>query len=169
MDHVQAKGMLRNSAAVSFLGNRLVLIAPRQSRAKLAIRPGFPLASALGSERLAMADPASVPAGKYAEAALSSLRVWSGIATKLAPAENVRAALAFVERGETPFGIVYETDAIASARVRIVDRFPEGSYPRISYPIAALKSSTSAEAEAISPIPCVRYGQSDLPALWLYH
>ncbi|MEO5773836.1 MAG: molybdate ABC transporter substrate-binding protein [Sphingomicrobium sp.] len=147
MDDVQKKGLLRPGSRSSFLGNRLVLIAPRASSEKLQIRPGFPLAKALGHGRLAIADPGSVPAGKYGQAALIRLGVWNSVEARLAPAENVRAALAFVERAEAPLGIVYETDAIASNKVRIVARFPAQSHPVISYPIALLRSSSNAEAE----------------------
>lgn len=148
MDELQKKGLLRPGSRVSFLGNRLVLIAPLSSRVNLPIRSGFPLVQALGSGRLAIADPAAVPAGKYAKAALMSLGIWASVEPKLAPAENVRAALAFVERAEAPLGIVYETDAIASKKVRIVGRFPENSHPAISYPVASIRSSTNPEAEA---------------------
>jgi molybdate transport system substrate-binding protein len=108
----------------------------------------MPLARALGGGRLAMADPASVPAGKYGRAALVRLGAWGSIERKIARAENVRAALALVERGEAPFGIVYATDARASAKVRVVGLFPANSHPPIIYPIAALRGSTNPEAEA---------------------
>lgn len=147
MDDVQTKGLIRPRTRLSVLGNRLVLIAPVDSRVALPIRRGFPLARALGSGRLAIADPAAVPAGKYGKAALTSLGVWPSVEAKLAPAENVRAALAFVERAEAPLGIVYETDARASKKVRVVGRFPPNSHPPISYPVAALKASTNPEAE----------------------
>ncbi|HEY6870885.1 MAG TPA: molybdate ABC transporter substrate-binding protein, partial [Novosphingobium sp.] len=124
-----------------------VLIAPTRSPARLAIRPGFALAQALGQGRLAMADPDSVPAGKYGKAALTSLGVWPAVAPRVARAENVRAALALVERGEAPFGVVYATDARASARVRIVGIFPAATHPPITYPLALLKASTNPEAE----------------------
>jgi molybdate transport system substrate-binding protein len=154
MDALAAKGLLRGATRVSLLGNRLVLIAPRSSpmrssATRLVIAPGFPLGQALGRDgRLAVADPAAVPAGKYAKAALTSLGVWPSVAARLAPAENVRAALAFVERGEAPLGIVYETDARASGKVRVVGRFPPGSHPPIAYPLATLRASRHPDAEA---------------------
>lgn len=148
MNALAHKGLLRPGSRLSLLGNRLVLVAPAASRASLAIRPGFPLAQALGSDgRLALADPLAVPAGKYAKAALVSLGVWPALAGRLAQAENVRAALAFVERGEVPFGIVYETDARASAKVRMVGRFPAATHPPISYPLATLRQSRHPDAE----------------------
>lgn len=148
MNYLQGKQLLRPGSRASFLGNQLVLIAPWGSRLNLPIRPGFPLARALGSGRLAVADPSAVPAGKYAKAALIALGVWTSVEAKLAPAENVRAALAFVERGETPLGIVYRTDALASNKVKILGQFPPASHPPISYPVATVRTSTKPEAEA---------------------
>jgi molybdate transport system substrate-binding protein len=132
---------LTQGPRVDLLANDLVLIAPAASAVALKIAPAFPLAAALGNGRLAVADPASVPAGKYARASLTVLGVWSQVVAKLAPAENVRAALALVAREEAPLGIVYRTDAIAESRVRIVDAFPQGSHPPIVYPLVALKGA----------------------------
>jgi len=146
MDHVARRGLLRPKSRAAFLSNRLVLIAPRSSTARLTIGRGFPLARALGTGRLAMADPDSVPAGKYGKAALASLGVWAQVESRLARAENVRAALVLVERGEAPFGIVYATDARASAKVRVVGTFAVGSHPPITYPLALLRRSTNPEA-----------------------
>jgi molybdate transport system substrate-binding protein len=147
MNAVQAKGMIQSATRASFLGNRLVLIAPAANRATLRIGNRFPLARALGNGRLAMADPDSVPAGKYGREALSKLGVWSSVESKVARGENVRAALALVERGEAPFGIVYATDAKASKQVRVVGVFPAASHPPIIYPVALLKASTHQDAE----------------------
>lgn len=147
MDEVQKNGYVIAGTRVSFLTNRLVLVAPAKSHGALAIRPGFPLAKALGDGKLAMADPDSVPAGKYGKTALTALGVWTSVEDKVARGDNVRQALAFVERGEAPYGIVYETDAKASKGVRIVGIFPESSHPPILYPIARLKSATSPDAE----------------------
>ena len=101
------------------------------------------MGSALGKERLAMADPNSVPAGKYGKASLEALGVWKDVQNKIAAAENVRAALVFVARGETPFGIVYSTDAAVEKKVRIVDQFPENTHPPIIYPAAVVAASRS--------------------------
>lgn len=147
MDAVARKGLIRPATRTSFLANRLVLIAPASSRARVAIRPGFPIARLLGNGRLAMADPEAVPAGKYGKAALTRLGVWGDVARRVVGAENVRAALALVERGAAPLGIVYATDARASKAVRIVGVFPADSHPPITYPLATLAKSTSAEAE----------------------
>ncbi|KTE78831.1 molybdenum ABC transporter substrate-binding protein [Sphingopyxis sp. A083] len=148
MDAVAKAGLLRPGTRANLVGNRLVLIAPRASRLHLAPARGFALARALGGGRLAVADPNAVPAGKYAKAALTALGVWGDVADKLAPAENVRAALALVERGAAPLGIVYATDAQASQAVRVVGTFPAASHPPIRYPLALLKTSRSRDAAA---------------------
>jgi molybdate transport system substrate-binding protein len=137
MDYVQARNLIDPSTRRNVLGNRLVLVAPADSKVELQIAPGFGLAAALGNRRLATADPDTVPVGRYARSALTSLGVWNQVADKLVRADNVRSALAFIARGETPLGIVYETDAKVEKRVRIVDFFPAGSHPPIIYPVAA--------------------------------
>ena len=151
MDYLTEKKLIRVGSRVDLLGNSIVLIAPTettQPAVALAIKPNFPLAQALGNGRLAIADPKAVPAGKYAKAALESLGVWSSIETKLAPAENVRAALSFVARGETPLGVVYKTDALAEKRVRIVDTFPSTSHAALVYPVALTVNAKSDHAAA---------------------
>ncbi len=148
MDEIEQKGLIVPGTRAAFLTNRLVLVAPKASGTRLRIVKGFPLARALGGGRLAMADPDAVPAGKYGKAALQALGVWAGVADKIASAENVRAALALVERGAAPFGIVYATDARSSTDVRVVGTFPETSHPPIRYPLARLKTATNADTEA---------------------
>ena len=160
MDEVEAKGLLRPGTRTSFLANRLVLIAPRGTAKPLAIRSGFPLARALGSGRLAMADPDAVPAGRYGKAALTAMGVWPAVAGKVAPAENVRAALLLVERGETPYGVVYATDARASRAVQIVGTFPADSHPAITYPVAVLRGATSRDAEPFRRFLISREGKA---------
>ncbi|BAK67929.1 molybdate ABC transporter substrate binding protein precursor [Sphingobium sp. SYK-6] len=147
MDHVAGKGLLRPGSRADFLTNRLVLVAPARSAVALRIARGFPLARALGKGRLAMADPDAVPAGKYGKAALAALGVWRSVEARVARAENVRAALALVERGAAPLGVVYETDARASSGVRIVGVFPSGTHPPIVYPLAILRGSRHPEVE----------------------
>jgi molybdate transport system substrate-binding protein len=147
MDDAERKGHVKAGSRVSFLANRLVLIAPAARARPVAIRPAFPLAALLGPGRLAMGEPGSVPAGKYGREALTRLGVWSAVAPKVAGAENVRAALALVERGEAPYGIVYATDALASKRVRIVGTFPAASHAPITYPVATLATAQSPDAE----------------------
>ena len=148
MDYVAARQLVKNDTRVNLVGNRLILIAPRAQPQTLTIAQGFNLAQALGDGRLAVADPASVPAGKYAKAALTALGVWDSVATRLAPAENVRAALLLVARGEAPLGIVYQTDAMADANVQTVGVFPESTHPPIVYP-AALTTRASDHARQV--------------------
>jgi len=140
MDYLEQRRLIREGTRRDLLGNRLVLIAPSASSLQAGITPGFPLARLLGDGRLATADPASVPAGKYTRAALETLGVWDSVAGKLASAANVRAALALVARGEAPLGSVYATDAAAEPKVRVVAVFPDGLHPPIVYP-AALTSN----------------------------
>jgi molybdate transport system substrate-binding protein len=148
MEYLETRRALRTETRVNLFGNRLVLIAPAGRAPALAVAPGFPLAEALGSGRLAIADPGVVPAGKYARTALESLGVWLPVASRIAPAENVRAALLLVARAEAPLGIVYRSDAMADGRVVTVDTFPAGSHPPIVYPAAVTARSQSPDAAA---------------------
>ena len=151
MDYVDARGLIRKDTRINLLTNRLVLIAPKARPVTLKIAPQFALAAALGANgRLAIADPAAVPAGKYAQAALTSLGVWPSVSAKLAPSENVRAALLFVSRGEAPLGIVYKSDAVADSGVVVVDTFPESSHPPIVYPVAVTKNAKPAAARVLA-------------------
>jgi molybdate transport system substrate-binding protein len=136
MDYLEQRKLLRPGSRHDVVLNRLVLIAPADSKIAVRIAPGFDLLKALGDGKLATGDPDSVPVGKYAQAALQKLGVWDQVASRIVRAENVRSALAFVARGEAPLGIVYRTDALAEKRVRIVDVFPEDSHPPVTYPIA---------------------------------
>ena len=160
MDYLAARALIVPGSRATLLANRLVLIAPADSRVRLTIARGFPLARALGNGRLAMADPAAVPAGRYGAAALTRLGVWTSVRARIAGAENVRAALALVERGAAPLGIVYATDARASTRVRVVGTFPADSHPPITYPIARLRASTNPEAEAFRRFLLSREGKA---------
>lgn len=150
MDYVEARRLLRPGTRCDLLGNRLVLIAPAASRLQLTPAPGFPLRSALGSGRLALADPESVPAGRYGRAALQQLGAWDSVRAQLVLADSVRTALGFVSRGEAPLGIVYETDALADRRVRVLGRFPEGSHPAIVYPAALLAAARPGSADFLA-------------------
>jgi len=141
MDYLAQKGFIQKASRKTLLGNHLVLIAPAGAHPALKIAPGFDLKGALGDGRLAIADPGSVPAGKYGKASLTALGVWDAVSGKLAPAENVRVALAYVARAEAPFGIVYTTDALAEHRVRIVGTFPDSSHAPILYPVALTKDA----------------------------
>ncbi len=149
MDYLAERRLIAPASRLDLVGNRLVLIAPADRVPALTIAPGFPIAAALGAGgRLAVADPVHVPAGRYGKAALVTLGVWDRVASRLAPADNVRAALAFVARGEAPLGIVYASDAVAEPAVRVVDTFPAGTHPLIRYP-AALTTGASPDAAAV--------------------
>jgi len=144
MDVLQKDGLLADRTRSAFLGNRLVVIAPAGKGGQVTTRT---LAKTLSAGPLAMADTESVPAGKYGKAALEKLGAWSTVAPHVVRAENVRAALALVERGAAPYGIVYATDAKASPRVHVVGLFPAASHSPITYPLARLKASTNPQAE----------------------
>ena len=148
MDYLAGKNLIQTGSRIQLLGNRLVLVAPAASTATLKIAKDFPLAEAVGSGKLAMADVKAVPAGKYGKTALEKLGVWTSVEGKVAQAENVRAALAFVAREEAPFGIVYQTDAAAEPKVKIVDMFPEDSHAPIVYPLAIVAGAKNADAAA---------------------
>lgn len=143
MDYVGERKLIRPDTRINLLGNKLVLIAPTDSKiANVTIGPGFDIAKLAGSGRIAVANVNAVPAGRYAKAALEKLGAWAAAEPKLAQAENVRATLAFVARDETPIGIVYETDAKVEPKVKVIGAFPEGSYPPVNYPVAATVITT---------------------------
>jgi len=136
MDYLDHRNLIQRQTRKDLLGNHLVLIEPAASHARIAIVPHFDLAAALGGGRLAVADPDSVPAGKYAKASLTALGVWDSVANRLASAENVRMALKYVARGDAPLGIVYTTDAMSEPQVRIAGTFPDSTHAPIAYPVA---------------------------------
>ena len=143
MDYLAKAGEIAPGTRKDLLGNRLVLVAASDAKPAPRIAAGFDLAGALGNGKLAMADPASVPAGKYGKAALTALGVWDKLAAKVVQAENVRVALEYVARGEAPYGIVYATDA-KIAPVKVVGTFPENSHPPVVYPVALTRSASPA-------------------------
>ncbi len=138
MDYLEARNLIDRATRRNVAGNRLVLIAPVDSRIELKIAPNFALLAALGGGRLATGDPDYVPVGRYARSALTTLGVWNDVVDRLVRADNVRAALVFVARGEAPLGIVYQTDALSEPKVRIVDLFPVSSHLPIVYPVAVV-------------------------------
>ena len=148
MDWLAERKLIDAGSRKTLLANTLVLIAPKDSTKTLKIEKGFALAEALGDGRLAMGDPKSVPAGTYGKAALEAVGVWDKVAEKVAGAENVRVALTYVARGETPLGIVYGTDANSEPGVKVLDTFPADSHPPIVYPAALTASSANADAKA---------------------
>jgi molybdate transport system substrate-binding protein len=145
MDYLAQRGLVRSDSRINLLGNRLVLVAPAASSTVLKIAKDFPLATSLGSGKIAVADVKAVPAGKYAKAALEKLGVWAAVEPKLAQAENVRAALALVAREEAALGIVYRTDAMAEPKVRIVDIFPLDTHAAIVYPLAITRAAANVD------------------------
>ena len=148
MDYVAGKKLIEPETRSNLLGNRIVLIAPKDNAKAVDIKPGFDLAELLGGGRLAVANVEAVPAGRYAKAALEKLGVFTSVKDKLAQAENVRAALLLVSRGEAPAGIVYRTDAASDKGVTIIGTFPENTHPPIVYPVALTASATHPDAAA---------------------
>ena len=155
MKYLTDKKLVTPGTEVKLLGNTLVLIAPKDSKAATKIEKGFDIAGLLGDGRLAICDVKAVPAGKYGKAALEKLGVWASVENQVAQADNVRAALKFVATGEAPLGIVYLTDANAEPAVKVVDTFPEDSHPPIVYPVAVVAASKNADAAGF-----VKYLQS---------
>jgi molybdate transport system substrate-binding protein len=147
MDDVARRGLLAPGSRATLAGNRLALIAPADKPVRLTIGRAMPIGRALGAGRLAMADPDSVPAGRYGKAALTALGVWRQVSGRLVRASNVRAALTLVERGEVPLGVVYATDARAGKGVALVGLFPANTHPPIRYPLARIRSSRHRDAE----------------------
>lgn len=147
MNYVEGKKLIKAGTRSNLLGNSIVLIANKDwNKGNVKVAQDFPLAKLLGDGRLSMADTATVPAGKYGKEALEKLGVWDSVSGRLAQAENVRAALALVGRGEAPLGIVYRTDAAADPNVKVIGTFPDDSHKPIVYPAALIETSKSAKA-----------------------
>lgn len=147
MNYLQSRGLIQPATRHDVLGNRLVLVAPAASRLTLHVGPDFPILAALAGGRLAIGDPDGVPAGRYAHEALDKLGVWTQVADHLARADSVRSALALVDRGEAPLGIVYQTDASIDDAVRVVAVFPDDTHRPITYPIALVSGAPADAAE----------------------
>lgn len=148
MDYLESKQRIAKDTRKALLGNTLVLIAPTDSSVHIKIINEASLIAALADGKLAMGEPNTVPAGKYGKAALQSLGAWDAVASKVAGAENVRAALAYVARKEAPLGIVYATDAKNEPKVKVIYTFPESAHPPIVYPAALTNASQSENAKA---------------------
>jgi molybdate transport system substrate-binding protein len=148
MDYAAGKNLIRPDSRFNLLGNNIVLIAPRDSRTTTLALTGGDLAKALAGGKLSMGNVDAVPAGKYGKAALEKLGAWTSVKDSIAQAENVRAALLLVARGEAPLGIVYGTDAAAEPGVKVVATFPEDSHPPITYPAALTRESKNADAKS---------------------
>ncbi len=145
-DYLDQRGLLDKATRLDLLRNELVMVAPADSAATLAIGPNFKLAEALGDARLAVGDPDHVPAGIYARQSLENLGVWAAVEPKLARAGSVRAALLFVERGDCPFGIVYRSDAQSDPKVKVIGVFPPDSHSPVVYPAALVAGHHSPAA-----------------------
>ena len=145
MDTLVATGAVDAGSRIDVAGNRLVVVAARGGPGPLALTAPS-LREALGDGRLAVADTVSVPAGRYARQSLVSLGLWDGLQGRLAQADDVRGALAFVARGEAPLGIVYATDARAEPRVRVVAHLPPRTHAPITYPAAGMSRGDRASA-----------------------
>ena len=161
MDYLQARNLIDKSSRRNLVGNRLVLIAPADSKLELKIAPGFKLVDALGGGRLSTGDPDTVPVGRYARSALMSLGVWDEVADRLVRADNVRSAMTFVARGEVPLGIVYTTDALIDRKVRIVDTFPANTHAPITYPAASMTGARDESAAYLAFL-----GSAEAAAVW---
>lgn len=148
MDYVASKGLIKAGTRSDLLGNELVLVAPAGTSEKIDLVPGAPLAAKTGDSKIATGDIAAVPVGKYAKASLEKLGIWADVQPKIAGAENVRAALGLVARGEAKYGIVYATDAASEPKVTVIGTFPTDSHPPIVYPVAITKDSTNPDAAA---------------------
>ncbi|MBL8573263.1 MAG: molybdate ABC transporter substrate-binding protein [Hyphomicrobiaceae bacterium] len=148
MTYAAERKLIKPASRVEFLGNQLVLVAPSDSKIDVKLARGLDLGAVLGDGRLAIGQPQSVPAGKYAKDALTALGAWDGVSTRLAQVESVRAALALVSRGEASLGIVYATDAKADKGVRIVATFPADSHAPIVYPMAEVAGAATPDATA---------------------
>ena len=150
MNYLEEKGMIDKGGRFDLLANRIVLIGPLDSKlSDVEIKTGFPLSDLLGDNKLSMGDPDHVPAGMYAKQALEKLEVWAAVESNTARAKDVRAALAMVERGECPLGVVYSTDAAISDKIKVLGLFPEDSHPPIVYPVALTAGhETNATAQA---------------------
>ncbi len=141
MDDLDRRGLIDEASRIGLVSNDLVLIVPKGSTLSTGIEPGFQLARLLGDGRLAIASVKAVPAGRYGKAALENLEVWDQVKNQLAEADNVRAALRLVSRGEAPLGIVYGSDAKADSNVTVLGVFPNGSHKPIVYPAARLRDA----------------------------
>lgn len=149
MDYAIDKQQMVKDSRYTLLDNDLVLIAAKDSKLdKVAITPQTDWQQLLNGERLAVGDPDHVPAGIYAKEALQNLKAWPQLEAKLARANNVRSAMALVERQETPLGIVYGSDALASDKVKVVGVFPADSHKPVEYPMAIVKDHNSPTVSA---------------------
>jgi molybdate transport system substrate-binding protein len=146
MDYLKSKDLIDHDRRAELLGNELVLITNDLDAKNIEISRDTDFAALIGNERLALAAVETVPAGKYAKAAFEKFGRWDALKDKVAATENVRSALLLVSRGETPYGVVYRSDAVADKSVKVIGTFPAGSHPAIVYPIALVNGSENPRA-----------------------
>lgn len=167
-DYLQKRGLLSKASSKKLLSNELVLIAPLTSDVKILLDPAFNLNMGF-SGRLCTGDTTSVPVGKYAKQSLTSYGWWDSISSRIVGTEDVRTALAFVERAECSLGIVYKTDAQLSKKVKVIATFPANSHSPIEYP-GALTKNAADEAKNVwaflqseeAKVVFIRYGFTSL-------
>ena len=147
MDDVASKNLIKPESRKNLVGNTLVLVAAAGSDLKISLAKDSNLAASLGNEKLVVGDVKSVPAGKYAKAALENLGLWASVEPNLVMQENVRSALALVARDEARLGIVYGSDAVAESKVQVIANFPETSHPPIVYPAAVIATSANPDSQ----------------------
>ena len=164
MDWLSARGAIRSDQRQIIAGNRLALITHQDNPASLSLDDPRNLLAALGQGRLALADPRSVPAGKYGKAALDALGIWGQLADRIIPADHVRAVVTFVARKEAPLGIVYLSDVRADPALKLVALFPEATHPPILYPAAVIAQTKQVEAAAFLAFLTSPSAQSRLTA-----
>lgn len=162
MDWLAARDKVAGATRFDLAGNELVLVAPKDSTLKLQLDAKAELRSALGQGRIALAEPGSVPAGKYAKASFEKLGLWGQVQDRYVATENVRAALALAARGEVPLAAVYRSDAVSEPAVRVVAVFPPDSHPPIVYPAAALAGHDSEGAKKLLQLLRSEQGQAVL-------
>jgi molybdate transport system substrate-binding protein len=155
MDYLDSRGLIAHDTRKNLLGNHLALVAPADASVSLTVAPHFDILGALHGGRLAVADPDTVPAGKYARSALTSLGVWNVVVDHLVQAENVRVALAYVARGEAPLGVVYATDALSEPKVKTVGVFPDNTHAPIVYPVALTKDANAQAKDFVAYLSSV--------------
>ncbi|MBV9539118.1 MAG: molybdate ABC transporter substrate-binding protein [Acidisphaera sp.] len=161
MDELVKRDLIAPGTRRTLLGNALVLVAPKSDPRPVAIAPGVDLLARLGAGgRLAVGDPSNVPAGIYAKQAFDKLGIWQQVQPRLAPAQDVRAALLLVERGEAPLGVVYSTDAATAPGVVVVGTFPESSHDPITYPFALTRTGDTPDARAFLDYLASAQGQA---------
>jgi len=149
MDYLAGRKLINPDTRFNLLGNTLVLIAPAASpRGAVELSPDTDIAALAGDGRIATGNPDSVPVGLYFKQAMERAGQWQKVAPKVASADSVRAALAFVERGEAPLGVVYATDAVVSSKVKVVGAFPATMHDPIVYPFALVAGRENPAAQA---------------------